>query len=343
MAFEVARGTNISHWLSQSKARGEERRAWFTKADVHRIAGWGFDHVRLPVDEEQLWSDDGERDAEAFELLDLAIEWCARAGLRVVVDLHILRSHYFNDEGTPPLFTEPTARQGFARLWRDLSDALHHHRNEHVAYELLNEAVAPDAEAWNATWRVAYEALRNLEPERTIVLGSNHFSQCHTFPDLAVPEDDHLILTFHYYHPMFITHYTAKWWRDGGSYSGPIRYPGKPIPDSQHIAIERLRDEGLEHENRRFDREVMKADMSLPLEKARATGHPLYCGEFGCYEQTPADIREAWYRDIAATFRELGIAWANWDYKGSFGLVAPDGSETGVREWLLDDENQSAR
>ena len=336
MAFSINRGTNISHWLSQSESRGEERRRWFTLDDVQRIAGWGFDHIRLPIDEEQMWSQTGTRQAEAFDLLSSAVEWCDRAGLRIIVDLHILRSHHFNDQGTPSLFTDPVARNQFADLWLDLSQFLGGYPNDLVAYELLNEAVAPTPEDWNATWRVAFDAVRGREAERTIVLGSNQFNQWQSFPHLAVPEDDALILTFHYYNPMFITHYTAKWWRDGGSYSGPIRYPGRPIPDSQHIAVERLKAEGLEGENRHFDREVMRADMLVPHEGATRTGHPLYCGEFGCYNQTPDDIREAWYRDIAGCFRELGVSWANWDYKGSFGLLDADGNETGVRSWLMD-------
>ena len=57
--FVVRRGTNLSHWLSQSRRRGAERRAFFTAADVRRLADWGFDHLRLPVDEEQLWTPDG--------------------------------------------------------------------------------------------------------------------------------------------------------------------------------------------------------------------------------------------------------------------------------------------
>ncbi len=76
--------------------------------------------------------------------------------------------------------------------------------------------------------------------------------------------------------------------------------------------------------------------MSIPRQVADETGHRLYCGEFGCYEQTPGDIREAWYRDIASVFRELEIAWANWDYKGSFGLIDKNGDETGVRAWLTE-------
>jgi len=64
--FEVFRGTNIAHWLSQSKVRGAEREQFFTKADVDSIAAMGFDHVRLPIDEEQMWDKNGDRYDDAF-------------------------------------------------------------------------------------------------------------------------------------------------------------------------------------------------------------------------------------------------------------------------------------
>ena len=333
MPIDIRKGTNISHWLSQSKARGDERRAGFTADDVKRIAEWGFDHIRLPIDEEQLWTDTGARESEAFDLLGSALRWCADEGLRAIVDLHIIRSHHFSDTGVPELFTDPDEVDRLAGLWVDLSAFLREGPNDQVAYELLNEPVAPSDAMWNATWRAPYDALRSLEPERTIVLGSNWFNAYRTFSALEIPEDPNLILTFHYYEPMFITHYTARWWR-GGSYSGPIRYPGRPIPESQHIALERLKADGDEEQNREFSAGVMKADMMIPFRVARERALPLYCGEFGCYENTPEDIREAWYRDIIAVFDELGIAWANRDYRGSFGLLK-EGRETPVLEWLL--------
>ena len=336
MPFDLHRGTNISHWLSQSSTRGRERRSWFTRDDMTRIADWGFDHVRLPVDEAELWTDGGTRLAESFELLGIAVEWAAAAGLRVIVDLHDLRTHHANAPETPALFAEEAARATFLRRWLDLSEFLRSASTDLVAYELLNEPAAPDPGSWNATWRAVYDEIRDREPERTVVLGSNDASRCRSFPDLDPPDDRALLLTFHYYDPMFITHYTAKWWREGGSYSGPIRYPGRPIPDSQHIAIERLRDEGLEHENRSVDRDVMAADVSVAREVADRHGMVAYCGAFGCYDQTPDDIREAWYRDIGSVFCELDIPWANRDYRGSFGLVDPDGNETGVRAWLME-------
>ena len=32
-----------------------------------------------------------------------------------------------------------------------------------------------------------------------------------------------------------------------------------------------------------------------------------------------------WYRDVRANLEKHNIAWANWDYKGGFGVVARDG------------------
>ena len=61
--FVINRGTNISHWLSQSDRRGEARKAWFTEQDVAFIASLGFDHIRIPIDEEQMWDEQGNKEA----------------------------------------------------------------------------------------------------------------------------------------------------------------------------------------------------------------------------------------------------------------------------------------
>ena|GEM_PF-4860898 len=85
--FEVFRGTNLAHWLSQSDARAE-REQFITRADIQAIAEMGFDHIRLPVDEEQMWDENGDRHDDAFNLMQNCIDWCAEENLRVIVDLH---------------------------------------------------------------------------------------------------------------------------------------------------------------------------------------------------------------------------------------------------------------
>jgi endoglucanase len=341
MDFEISRGTNISHWLSQSQRRGQERRRAFTRDDVRRIADWGFDHLRLPVDEEQLWDESGRRESEAFDLLQAALDWCAAAGLRSIVDLHILRCHHFNQETVPALYTDDAAARHFANLWRDLSDALAGRPTDAVAYELLNEPVAPDPEDWNRVALAALAAVREREPQRTVVLGSNNFQSCDTFDRLDVPDrqtepGDCLVLSCHFYRPMFVTHYRAPWWRGGCDYDGPVEYPGRPIPEEAFSSLAADRQEAWGGAlNEHWDREAMLAAFAKPQAVRKKTGRPLYCGEFGCRLVTPEPARTRWYRDLVSVFDELQIAFANWDYRGGFGLVDADGHDTGTAALLL--------
>ena len=38
--FEIKRGVNIAHWVSQTGARGEDRARIFTERDVEQLAAW---------------------------------------------------------------------------------------------------------------------------------------------------------------------------------------------------------------------------------------------------------------------------------------------------------------
>ena len=50
----LGKGTNLAHWLSQTKRTGEKRRLFIEEKDIAYIAELGFDHVRLPIDEMQM-------------------------------------------------------------------------------------------------------------------------------------------------------------------------------------------------------------------------------------------------------------------------------------------------
>lgn len=319
--FEFRRGTNVSHWLSQSERRGTERRAAFTREDVLRVRELGLDHLRLPVDEEQLWREDGGREEEAFALLLEGLGWCRDAGLAAVVDLHILRSHHFLDDA-PALFADEREVERFADLWRDLSDALAGQPLDAVAYEVLNEPVAADDEEWNGVAAVALAAIREREPERTVVLGGNRFSNYAHIGALRVPEDPNVVITFHYYEPALLTHYRAWWMPEIARYDGRIRYPGSPVPDDELRRLPADLRAVLAPGNEPYDRSRIEADVSLPLEVAAERGHRLYCGELGVLATVPDETRLRWYRDVLAVLDEREIAWANWDLRGGFGIFA---------------------
>ena len=184
--FAGRRGANLSNWLSQTWwMTREERAQGFTREDAARLRELGLDHVRLPVDEHCLWHADGSRDERGFELLGTSIEWCRAAGLSVVV--------------------------ASAGPWRDLGDLLGTLPTDALAYEVSDGS--------------ELAAIRQREPERTIVLGSGS-----AVAEPPAPRDGRLMLGFRYYEPELVTHYRASWLPLHASYAGPIHYPGVPIP-----------------------------------------------------------------------------------------------------------------
>ena len=323
--FKIQRGVNISHWLSQSDRRGEARAAWFTEKDVAYLADLGFDHLRIPIDEEQMWDEDGNAQEEAFALLNQGLDWCTKYDLRAIVDLHILRSHYFNAEKIP-LWTDPAAQEQFLDCWRDLSARLKNRPVDRIAYELMNEAVADDPEDWNRLLARAHAVIREQEPDRIIVIGSNRWQIPDTFDVLKVPENDsNILLSFHFYTPMPFTHYRAPWWRNGCEYEGPVRYPGRVVESKDLEGYPDPVVETVQQYNGVYNREVIEAALKKPIEKSRALGLPLYCGEWGSLPTTPEKDRLQWYTDVRSVLETNHIAWASWDYKGDFGIVEKGG------------------
>ena len=320
--FRINRGTNIAHWLSQSEKRGKERINFFTESDIKRIAAMGCDHIRIPIDEEQMWDEAGNRHDEAFQLLENGIEWSISNNLKVIVDLHILRSHHFNEK-EKPLWTDEKEQEKFFDLWRDLSSSLKDFPNHMVAYELMNEAVADDHEDWNKLLQKAFTAIREIEPERVIVIGSNRWQSVETFDALKVPKNDkNIILSFHFYKPFLFSHYKAPW-TELKNFKGPVSYPGVILKQKEFRKLSN--EDKITAKNwvgKNFDATVLENYLKQPLRKAKDLGLPLYCGEFGIYQTAPKKDKLAWYKDLISILEKHKIGYANWNYKsGGFGLV----------------------
>jgi endoglucanase len=273
----------------------------------------GFDHIRLPIDEEQMWDTVGNRNEDAFALMDNCLSWCKDAGLRVVLDLHILRSHHFN-EAEKPLWTEVAEQDKFIQLWKDLSKAVKHWPNGMVAYEFMNEPVADTAEEWNRLLARVADSIRSWESERVLVIGSNRWQSANTFDQLRVPANDpNILLSFHFYEPFHLTHYQAGW-TDLKDFKGKVNYPGQIVVDGK-----------TPEERKVYNRDTLEKMMLKPIRLADSLNLPLYCGEFGVIDKSPTEAKLAWYKDMVAIFEKHNIGYANWNYKaGSFGIVDID-------------------
>ena len=333
--FVIRHGTNLSHWLSQDFG-WQPRAQWITENDFRFLARLGFDHVRLPIDEKELWGDDGAPNEAAFALMGQAIGWARASNLRVIVDLHTVRSHHFNaanEGGHNTLFTDAKAQEAFLGLWRQLSARLHDQPVSAVAYEIMNEPVADDPQGWNQLVAAAHAVIRRLEPDRVLIIGSNRWQIPQTMPLLKVPAGDkNIILSTHTYSPLLFTHYTAAW-VETKIYTGPVHYPGPVVSREDYDGLmHRITGNQVDlianaRDNwgpARFVQEFEPA-----IRRARELGLQLYCGEFGCLPTVPRADRLAYYRDFIATMEDNGMAWANWEYKGDFGLFEWHGAKAG--------------
>ncbi|MEJ2629414.1 MAG: cellulase family glycosylhydrolase, partial [bacterium] len=309
--FRIRTGVNVSHWLSQSDKRGQERENYITKADFDTIASLGFDHVRIPVDEVQLWDIKGNKQKQAFQLLHNAIQWAFEAKLRVIVDLHIIRSHHFLAESNP-LWTDSAEQEKMVDLWMQLSRELKQYPDNMLAYEILNETVADDPEDWNNLFHEVRIAIREKEPQRMIVFGSNRWQDPSTFPHLRIPEDDkNLILSFHFYTPMALTHHQASW-TPIAEYTGPVNYPGMIIDTSYYKDLSQPAVEMLSsYANGFFNKEILTEYMTPALKVAEENNLSLFCGEYGVYPTIPKEISLRWYKDVCEIFNEHDIAYCH--------------------------------
>jgi endoglucanase len=286
--------------------------------------------VRLPVDEKELWNEDGTKNEAAFRMLKEGIDWCRAEHLRVIVDLHTTRSHHFNaaeSGGHNTLFTDPAALKHFISLWDDLMSAIGDVPNSELAYEIMNEPTAENPEDWNRLVATAMKAIRAKEPNRVIVIGANMWQIPQSFPYLKVPEGDkNIILSFHTYEPLFFTHHTANWVLGPiQDYKGPVNYPGPIIDKATYDKLSAESAAKIKHpletsvlDNWGPDR--IRKEIEPAIIRAKELNLQLFCGEFGCLPTVPREARLAYYRDIVGVFESAGIAWCNWEYKGDFGI-----------------------
>ncbi len=336
--FKITRGVNLSHWLSQDFGWAPKY-SYIHENDIRFIDSIGYDHVRIPIDEMEMWDTAGKPNETAFSYLTKCLDWCAKYDLRAIVDLHIIRAHHFNaanEGGSNTLWTDTVAQENFIGLWLQLSERLHNYPNHMVAYEILNEAVAPDHDDWNKLMNKTVAGIRQKEPDRVLVIGPNMWQIAPNLKYIKLPEgDSNIILSFHTYSPLAFTHYKADW-TPIKYYKGPVHYPGQIITNDDYnqyvdTTLQALVD-NLHDARELYNKQRLIQVFREGLDFAASKNLQLYCGEFGCMPTVDRKDRLLYYGDMIAAFEENNVAWCNWEYKGDFGIYFYDAEKKASRQ-----------
>ncbi len=332
------RGINLGGWVSQcGKGNYTKERfdTFITEKDIEVIAGWGLDHVRLPIDYHLFQREDGSFIEEGFGYIDNCLAWCEKYHLNTVLDLHKTMGYIFDDASYCQFFYEEKLQDNFVMVWEEFTRRYGKY-SDRVAFELLNEVTAREtAEKWNEIAARTIQAIRALNKDIRIIIGGIYNSSIEGLELLEAPSDDNIIFTFHCYSPLIFTHQSAPW--VGGMPMGlSVAYPD---------GVQELRALSAKYFGMDFDGDFSDEDILIDchfferlFERAVAVSRkydvPLYCGEYGVIDQAPPKAVLQWYKDINAALKKFDIPRAAWTYKlMDFGIT--DEHYNSVREELI--------
>ncbi|MBQ6129685.1 MAG: cellulase family glycosylhydrolase [Lachnospiraceae bacterium] len=322
------KGINLGGWLSQCVSYDREHfNGFITKEDIDRIASFGLDHIRLPIDYDVFMNESDKGDApneEGLSHIDDFIGWCNDLGLNMVLDLHKAKGYMFDTQAVSDpdrFFKDDDLQETFYETWEMFAKRYFSERD--LTFELLNEVVNGDFQKkWNEIATNAIKRIRSIDSDRKIIVGGVHYNNVFAVSGIDVPVDDNIVFNFHCYEPLCFTHQKA-YWVEGMTKDYEMFYPAD---------VETMRRKSEEfspdHMGAVFD---PRLDNGGPLfdtifkpacEHAEKNNVSLYCGEYGVIDQAPLPDTLAWVKDIHASFEKYGIGRALWNYKNKdFGLV----------------------
>jgi endoglucanase len=249
----------------------------------------GFTAVRLPV----RWSAHALENApytidpEFFKRVDWAVTQALKNNLAIVVNMH----HY------EEIALDPTGHQArFIALWRQIAEHYQSYPNA-LLFEPMNEPNGlMNAKHWNDLIALTLPEIRATNPTRNIVIGPAEWNGMRVLGDLILPPDDqHIIVTFHYYNPFQFTHQGAEWVPGSESWLGT---EWGSNAEEQYI---------------KYDFDIVKA-------WAKENQRPIFLGEFGAYSKADMASRARWTDFVARQAEARNFSWGYWEFCAGFGL-----------------------
>jgi hypothetical protein len=368
-SFAMKRGLNLDPWTTWA---GEDKwddpavilpfpewRKSLGAADFKMLKDAGFDFLRMPVDPSPFLSDKTAvlRGDLYASVLD-SVRLINRAGLKVVVDLHLTPSGGNGTIGMGEVMADPVVFDRYVEVVRTMARTLAGEDPALVAFEPMNEPVVDcegdGTDLWPQRLKRLFVAARSSATRLTLVLSGACYSSAVALAKIDPKEipDDNVIWTFHSYQPFLLTHQGATWAGDFIRYVTGLPYPLTAISraelDGALDAIrQKIRTEApwarragllayLDEQVAGIDtKEKLLAEMEAPFKAverwASANGvrpENVTLGEFGMIRQEygnphvmPGKYRAAYIRDMIALAEKRGFSWSIWGYGGAFGII----------------------
>jgi len=331
------KGINLGGWLSQCDDTEETYSSFIKEEDIKRIAGWGVDHIRLPIDYELIEDEEGNPVESGYAHIQDAIDWCGKYGLNMILDLHKTKGYSFDDgHHESGFFESEKLQERFLVLWDRLAERYGKY-DSRLAFEILNEVTDKSyCDLWN---KISYECIRRIRkvaPAIKILVGGYWNNSVDSVKDLAMPYDENIIYNFHCYEPLIFTHQGAPWISSmDTSFRISIDAPYKEMDEAgakylQQVTTGFAGFSGDSTLTSAYFEKIFAEAIAVAEERNVA----LYCGEYGVIDRVDPKEALKWYSLINEVFTKYGIGRSAWSYKlMDFGIT--DARMDEVRDELL--------
>lgn len=316
-------GIDLGGWFSQCNNTENRYDYFIRREDFRRIARWGLDHVRVPVDYNLVQNADGSFREEGFLRLENCWRWARENGLNMILDLHKTLGFSFDSGEHETGFFESERYQGyFYSLWEEFAKRFG--TCEGLMFELLNEVTEKSyCEAWNRISREAVRRIRRYAPSIGIIIGGYWNNDVKAVKDIALPADENIVYTFHCYAPLVFTHQGAYWIENmDRNFRMPFESRFRDYDAYTKKILGEDFKETFEDPEATVTPAYFEEMFAEALRVAEERNVPLYCGEYGVIDQADPEEALKWFRCISGVFDKYKIGRAVWSYKEmDFGLI----------------------
>lgn len=252
--------------------------------------------VRLPV----RWSNHASTDALAsidaafMQRVGYVVRRLLDKGVTVVLDMHHYRQLDGDtlDKGETAVAPE-VVEVRFLSMWRQIARHFADF-DQRLVFEIYNEPHGRLNARWNDLMSRALRAIRESNPDRTVVVGPTQWNSAHALPQLELPPDPNLVLTVHHYEPFAFTHQGAEW-----------ASPSLPTGISCCSTVQHQKMTDL---------------LDLAIRGAQRLNRPLFVGEFGAYEKAALPHRISYLQAMRTAMEERQLPWMYWELAAGFGV-----------------------
>jgi hypothetical protein len=211
--------STMEEWLTGYRPLSD----WPAGDQLERIAGFGFDFIRLTVDPGPMLAASGSEREAAFDVIADGVQSALDAGLKVVVNYHPnsqVEAYSAETIGSP---ADTKIVADYIAMVAETAARLETLGVDRVAIEPTNEPAyypcdTSGSEDWQQIAAAQVAAIRAVSPEITIVVTGACGGSVTGLTDLdpGAFDDENLYYSFHMYEPHAFTHQRL----DGGFASG---------------------------------------------------------------------------------------------------------------------------